>query len=300
MHVLRSPDEAALRIEQTIDRLVDVLPPIANVLSAFKKVLAESARIKAEISFDGGFAPPAPDPLRFEQGIPAGLGEEGVARVSSRLNDTAQRMISILRQSFPLLSANLDRLSAGLDREGWNADVFLRSFLADRNLAAAALAAEVQVDEKSVLFAMTAALKPILEKAAELIEPSIRELTWLKGCCPICGSLPELSFIKPDSSRRFLRCSLCAHTWCFQRMECPCCESGASGSIEYLYVDEKEFERVEVCNKCMKYVVALDLRKCSDPPMLELAAPALLHLDAIARLRGYHPMATTTWNGLDL
>jgi FdhE protein len=73
-------------------------------------------------------------------------------------------------------------------------------------------------------------------------------------------------------------------------MSCPCCEGLEPDDREVLFVEGREHERVEVCRKCNKYVVGMDVRSLFAEFIPEVAALTLLHLDVLARQRGFSPM----------
>jgi formate dehydrogenase maturation protein FdhE len=69
-------------------------------------------------------------------------------------------------------------------------------------------------------FILDQLMKPFSEKSLESMKSLIQNLAWHKGYCPLCGSFPELSFLKGDEAQRWLRCALCGHEWRFMRTKC--------------------------------------------------------------------------------
>jgi len=109
--------------------------------------------------------------------------------------------------------------------------------------------------------------------------------------------MPELSFLQADEGQRWLRCSLCGHDWRFDRMSCPGC-AAKDARREIISIETSPHEWVELCPECRRYLVATDLRN-SSAHIPEVAALGMLHLAALARERGYAPLAECAW-GLDL
>jgi len=85
--------------------------------------------------------------------------------------------------------------------------------------------------------------------------------------CPRCGGLPQLSYSEPSgetllSSRRLLLCSRCMASWTAPRMVCPACGESATSRLP-IYAEAEWFAhiRVEGCESCHRYLLAVDLSK---------------------------------------
>jgi FdhE protein len=114
---------------------------------------------------------------------------------------------------------------------------------------------------------------------------------WGKGYCPVCGSPPAISILRGEGER-FLFCSFCDHEWLSQRIYCPFCENKDQKTLHYFFSEEEEY-RVNVCDKCKRYIKTVDTReiKRSVYPFLEQVAT--LHLDMLAQNQGLqsgHPL----------
>ena len=130
-------------------------------------------------------------------------------------------------------------------------------------------------------------LKPSLctvsDRLAAYLQP---DEPWLKGYCPICGSAPILSFLT-DGGTRSLACSFCWHHWQVKRLYCPFCDNSDDKDLQYLFNEEEKDLRIDLCNKCRKYLKSLDTRKADRliyPPLEQITT---LHLDIKAREEGF-------------
>jgi FdhE protein len=179
---------------------------------------------------------------------PAALGEQVAAR---------------------LHSADLETLVSGWLRGGEQAPV-------DRYLA------------RAVAGPVLEALQPAALLAACAPEPAGRDAR-----CPRCGGPPQVSVIPPSgeslvSAPRRLVCARCAGSWVHTRMVCPGCGE-ATGVRLPVYADGERFPhlRIEGCETCRGYLLAVDLRRdaAAVPEVDELAA---LPLDLFAKERGLH------------
>ncbi|HEX9373562.1 MAG TPA: formate dehydrogenase accessory protein FdhE, partial [Roseiflexaceae bacterium] len=128
---------------------------------------------------------------------------------------------------------------------------------------------------------------PELERVAAQLAP-LREATpWRQGYCPTCGSWPLLGEYRGLDQARFLRCGLCASAWATDRLLCPFCGSRDHADLGYLHVEGEEHRRAATCERCRGYVKML--MTLAPIPPLELAVYDLdtIHLDMVARERGY-------------
>jgi FdhE protein len=111
---------------------------------------------------------------------------------------------------------------------------------------------------------------------------------WLKGYCPICGSAPILSILEGEGARSLI-CSFCWHQWPVKRVYCPFCDNSDDKNLHYIFSEEEKNLRVDLCNKCNKYLKTIDTRRTDRliyPPLEQVAT---LHLDIKAREEGFGP-----------
>jgi len=83
------------------------------------------------------------------------------------------------------------------------------------------VADELGLDKKVFYFLVQASIKPSVEAAREQLHGELDSETWLKGYCPVCGSLPFLSLLKEAEGKRYLLCSFCGYQWRIDRISCP-------------------------------------------------------------------------------
>jgi FdhE protein len=136
---------------------------------------------------------------------------------------------------------------------------------------------------------MLATLQPFLAGYArayqEHLKPDLLE-TWRRGCCPVCGGGPDIAYLEKEVGARWLVCSRCDTEWLFQRLQCPFCGTVAQDALSY-FADDTELYRLYVCEKCKRYLKAIDLRKTSDEILLPLERLYTSEMDRQARERGY-------------
>jgi len=108
--------------------------------------------------------------------------------------------------------------------------------------------------------------------------------------CPHCGGSPQLSVLEaaaPESvGSRLLLCATCLGTWPFPRVHCPSCGEQDEKQLGYFHAPEFDHVRVDACQRCHRYIKAIDLGRLglADPLVDEIASAPL---DAWARERDY-------------
>jgi len=133
-----------------------------------------------------------------------------------------------------------------------------------------------------------ATLKPFLVSYSEAWLGLVKQERWRRGYCPICGGNPDFAFLDNERGARWLLCSRCDAEWLFQRLECPYCGNQEQNALAY-FTDDEGLYRLYVCEKCKRYLKAIDLRQAKSEVLLPLERLITYGLDAQAREYGYSP-----------
>lgn len=131
------------------------------------------------------------------------------------------------------------------------------------------------------------AFLPFIRKYAELLQSHLDSKNWLRGYCPICGREPLIAGLEGDLGQKWLLCSLCHTMWLYKRLTCPFCANEDQSSLKYFTVDDEGTHRVDVCDKCKRYIKTVDSRKLHTPRNLFVEALSTLALDLVAEKEGY-------------
>ncbi len=132
-------------------------------------------------------------------------------------------------------------------------------------------------------------LRPEMEYIAEKYATVVEKSDWTEGYCPICGKEPKIGEIREgEDGRRYLFCHQCGHKWHFRRIKCPFCGNEEQHSLAYFAVEGEERYRVDVCNKCRRYIKIVDIPKSSEDVNMDVEDIATLHLDMLAYEEGYN------------
>ena len=292
----QSSEAAVARISKALEHLREEIHPIESVLQAFEPVLIEKTRIRTELAPSADDRIEPPDPIRFEKGVPLTSPEMLIDFTHELWQQAAARLIPAMEKGFPKLKEELQVIGRALVKGQLDPQDYLKAAAVGRSEVTQAVAEKLGIDTRSLGFILGQILKPLVENRTEALRTLIAELRWQKGYCPICGSMPELAYLKGEEGQRWLRCSFCGNDWRYRRLACPFCENEEQESLLIYYIAGREQERVEACQKCGRYVVNLDLRGRLDEAVLDVAALGMVHLDVISQQKGLLPAAVCAWN----
>ncbi len=149
------------------------------------------------------------------------------------------------------------------------------------------LSVQMQIDFNIFYFLISQAFSPFLESYAQKSRESIDLNGWLQGNCPICANEPLMARLEEKTGKRWLFCSLCHSEWLFKRLPCIFCGNDDSESLRYFYVEEDQGYRVDVCDKCKRYIKTVDARKKHKASNLFVENLATLALDIVAKKEGF-------------
>lgn len=295
-----TPDQAAARINQALDEMQTQTPALAQVIGAFRGSIATQAAIKAGLP---ALDQPQPRPPSAHQtrGVPlAGVADfllvDGLD-LPRHLAQAVSRLLPELERGFPALAPAGAALRAALAAGDLDLAGALDALLGGDRTRLEKLCAQAGVDAPGFEFILLQAAKPFLERRAQALAGRLAKGEH-GGSCPLCGSLPELSYIQGAAGERWLRCSLCATHWRFSRTTCPVCGNQDQEKMGFFFVEGREDQRVDHCSVCGKYLVGLDLRGKDREPVWEVVGMGMIHLDILAQQRGFSPTAALAWNRL--
>jgi FdhE protein len=129
------------------------------------------------------------------------------------------------------------------------------------------------------------AMRPFLERCADVVQQRADFSTWTHPHCPLCGGEPELAVLVTGGDR-VLICGRCTGRWRFADAACPFCRN-EDRSLLPSFSSRDNLYRLYACDVCRRYIKAYDARLGGRPVMLSVDSVATLPLDAAAFQRGY-------------
>jgi FdhE protein len=157
-----------------------------------------------------------------------------------------------------------------------------------------AIAMNEGLNQAVLKFLLHMSTLPSLSAFADQIRTSLDTKNWLRGYCPVCGSLPLISTLRGDG-QRFLLCSFCGFEWQSERLKCAFCDNTDHQTLRYFYAEGDESCRIDLCEKCRKYIKTIDIRRFDTEPDLNLEDITTMHLDILATEQGFQRPVLTPW-----
>ncbi len=203
-----------------------------------------------------------------------------------------QNLCRIGKEANPHMAEQVRKIEEALESQRIDLGNLLKGGLKEKKVQQ--VADELGLDKKVFLFLIQSSAGPSIEAGVEQLRGEVESEAWLKGYCPICGSIPSLSLLKDEVGKRYLLCSYCGYQWRVDRLFCPFCNNMDQESLHYLFAEGEEAYRIDLCDKCHQYIKTIDYRNLaeSDPVVEDLAS---LHLDLLANEKGYKRPVPNPW-----
>jgi len=198
-----------------------------------------------------------------------------------------KNLCTILLDAGDELSESVKKISDLIDNKKLDLSDLFSEFLKENEDYFNNLENEFQTDKAISGFLIYNSLKPSLTMFSDSISALLdKEKEWNKGYCPVCGSMPELSTFE-ENGKRFLTCGFCTHKWESKRIYCPFCENTDHETLQYFEIEGEEEYRVDVCDKCQKYIKTVDIKKTSRTVYLPLENQSTPYIDLRFSEMGY-------------
>ncbi|WP_051295115.1 formate dehydrogenase accessory protein FdhE [Maridesulfovibrio bastinii] len=282
------------------------IPATETILDAYIPVAEASLSEIKRLSDWDKIDLPVPNPLIFEQGRPL-LADLPLPDFGNEFSNVSIRMVEALKSALPHLEPEFQSVLKALEKTDF-ANQTAQALWEGNPERIDDLSEEEMLSTKALHLAGVSVLDVFLKIIHDKAAPLINNLRWTKGYCPICGSFPDIAlfrksgtddpYLKSHGGQRWLHCASCGHEWRFKRGTCVYCENQKHEELKYFQSSDRMTERIDVCEKCRRYLINIDSREYIKEPDLRIAAKAYIHLDIIAQQKGYTPLAITGWNSI--
>lgn len=276
---------------ERIQQIKKKRPGYGEILDFYQMVKEERDRVKASLKIK---------PIKLRKEWKELLAKEGFSLIQKEdfpLDIEAsvklfQTLCQIGKDANPHMSDQVKKIKEALDSKRIDLKKILKEGVKEQRIEQ--MADESGVDKKVFSFLIQSSAKPSIEAGMEQLRSELDPETWLKGYCPMCGSLPSLSLLKEETGKRYLLCSYCGYQWRIERLFCPFCNNKEHESLQYFCGENEEAYRIDLCDKCHRYIKTIDFRIIgeSDPSLEDLATP---HLDILATQKGYKRPVPNPW-----
>jgi len=269
-------------VEKILSRLAEASEPLPGHLELFRQVISAQSKVKPNISSS---LPKLKEKAsqRLAQNKPMLTFHEMEVEwteLQALFSQIAEIAKGYLKPT-PGEIEELDSIAVGLDTlKEATQDWFGSGTIPQKGKA-----------KKTKLSATTgsviqASLYPWLVAYANELLPLAEKDTWHQRYCPVCGGSPDFAYLEKEYGERWLVCSRCDAHWYFYRLACPYCDNQEHKSLAF-FTDDKGFYRLYVCEKCRRYIKAVDLRKTDDEVLIPLERVYTLDMDRQATEQNY-------------
>lgn len=297
---------AKLDITKTVAQANKRRPFLVPLFDSFAPLLVARKEVGEKLDLSG-FKLPIFEPEKAKSGRSL-LGQIDLSGTGSLIRQAAQDLLPILLQLDALKPYEAGLRSLYLSEDGdKKREELAKAIVSD--MQEGIIRISWDLPPEIVVFSAGFIVSAVFRAIAAKINPVWNEEgAWQAGHCPVCGSMPVLSWLdrpKFDENNAFLvggggkkhfYCDLCGAEWIFRRSACPSCAQEGSGALNILSEEASMRERIVYCNTCKHYCPEIDLREFVDTPDFDALGPSLLHLDILAAERELHPLKPSFWN----
>ena len=279
------------KLRHRVEQLKKKRPGYGEILDFYQKVKEAQDKVKASLKID---------PIHLKKEWKELLSKEGFSLIPKEdfpldieVSDKLfQDFCQIGKEANPHMAEQVKKIKEAIDEKRIDLKKLLKKGVKEQKIEQTA--DELGLDKKVFLFLIQSSIKPSIEAGMEQLRSELDPEAWLKGYCPMCGSLPSLSLLKEEVGKRYLFCSFCGYQWRIDRLFCPFCNNKDQESLHYFYGEGEETHRIDLCEKCHQYTKTIDYRNLqeSDPVLEDLAT---LHLDILATQKGYKRPVPNPW-----
>jgi FdhE protein len=279
------------RLRERIQQIKKKRPGYGKILDFYQSVKEAQEKVKASLKIDSVQLGKEWKKLLSKEGFSL-IQKDGFPLDLESSVKLFETLCQVGRDANPHMAEQLKKIKEAIDDKRIGLKKLVRGGLKEQRMEE--IVEELGLDKKVFLFLIRSSTRPSIEAGVEQLRSELDPETWLKGYCPLCGSLPSLSLLKEEVGKRYLLCSFCGYQWRIDRIFCPFCKNKDQESLHYFYGEGEETHRIDLCDKCHQYIKTIDTRNLqeSDPVLEDLAT---LHLDILASQKGYKKPAPNPW-----
>ena len=219
---------------------------------------------------------------RLQRGHPL-LAPEHLVADGQALAGLFDQMGRIVAERRPELAEAVARIRGWLDERRDQIGALAVEYLREGRVREGE---EAGLDAYLLTFIFINALRPFLRAQAQALASWVDDSVWYRGRCPICGGEPDVAALERGSGQRRLLCSRCDSEWAFRRVGCPFCGNDDPQQLAY-YPSDDEVYRLNVCEKCRRYLKTIDLRQVAGERLLPAERVLTAAMDVAALEAGY-------------
>lgn len=281
---MEMPTEIPDKIKKTANALKKLRPAYSIIIRFYEKIFEAQEKSAAKIEVTSPQLSSDILSIKSKEKFPLiSLSEFFVDINASR--KLFKKICEIINKSGDHMSLAAETVFAVSKNNKLDFNELYTALLNDDDASFTNIASRLKIPKDVLAFIAYNSIKPSVSLYAQSVSKYL-DNPWEKGYCPVCGNLPVISTFESDGER-FLVCSFCCYKWAVTRIFCPFCENKESDTLHFFFSEDEKEYRVDVCDKCGKYIKNVDTRiidRFVYPPLEQIVT---LHLDIMAKEKGF-------------
>lgn len=286
----------AEKIRRAINAIKKERPDYGQILDLFGKIIIKQAEYLEKVKLKP--LPITKDEARakLSEGEPL-LGIDDFQIDQANASQLFREVCGILKSESEELEEGIGEIESALEKGDLNLEEVFQGILKS-DYQISELVESLSLDMDTLFVLATVSIRPSLEATALQVKKMVEDVTWSEHYCPVCGSSPALSELRQlktegveessaQGAERIFYCSFCGTEWRSMRLICAFCGNTDHESLRYFYSESEKGYRIDVCNKCKRYVKTVDSREILHEIVPAVEDVATLHLDMVAEEEGY-------------
>lgn len=274
------------QITKAAESLKELRPAYGAILDFYKQIFIAQEDSKDKIQISQIQISEKMLSIKAEENFPLiNMSEFAIDAKASKI--LLIKICGITKESSGDMASSAQAILKAIDAEEFDFDSLFFGLLEEDDSIFEKTAKKHDIKKDDLAFIVYNTIKPSLSLCAKQLSTYLdKDKPWGKGYCPICGSPPGLSMFQGEGER-FLLCAFCWHKWSSRRLYCPFCDNTDTKTLNYFFSEDEKEYRVDLCDKCKKYIKSIDTRKTERiiyPPLEQVAT---LHLDIKAKEMKY-------------
>lgn len=270
------------QITKAAESLKELRPAYGAILDFYKQIFIAQEDSKDKIQINQIQISEKMLSIKAEENFPLiNMSEFAIDAKASKI--LLIKICGITKESSGNMASSAQAILKAIDAEEFDFDSLFFGLLEEDDSIFEKTAKKYDIKKDDLAFIVYNTIKPSLSLCAKQLSTYLdKDKPWGKGYCPICGSPPGLSMFQGEGER-FLLCAFCWHKWSSRRLYCPFCDNTDTKTLNYFFSEDEKEYRVDLCDKCKKYIKSIDTRKTERiiyPPLEQVAT---LHLDIKAK-----------------
>jgi FdhE protein len=292
----RKSDNSTEKIKKRLAVMVMERPSHKQVLEFFGKVITEQYKIRPKFKTIPIDIDKESLKVRIKEGFP--LVDKSDLKIDfASATKLFRRLCKVLSRS-KKATPDAERIDLALRNKHIDLTELFKQSCVGNDEYITEVSKKLGLKDGVLSFLAQSSIKPIFEAYASELKNYVDQEHWWRGYCPICGSEPFMAELKNEGGvegGRFLVCSICSYEWRFTRLKCPFCENDDHEKLRYFYTEkEGRAYRVDVCEKCKRYIKAVNTAELGIDFIPLIEDIGTLHLDILAQKEGYTKQGRTS------